>query len=228
MMDNNYQPPVYKAKSFHCPHCITYAHQRWYNESSFLINIYESEYGPLKHDDKKWLFNKCYLTTCAHCVKFSIWIDGKMVYPLTFTSPPPRKDMPDNVKKTYEEAQQVQPFSTRASAALLRIALEQLTEYLGETKGSLNTRIKNLNSKGLPNEAVQCLDIVRIYANVNAHADREINIENEDNEEIVNKLFQLVNFIVEKTISDQKLINDLLDKIPENKKQGIENRDSGS
>ena len=66
------------------------------------------------------------------------------------------------------------------------------------------------------------------YANANVHVDREINIESKDNEEIVNKLFMLVNFIVEKTISDQKVIDDLLDKIPEDKKQAIKNRDSGS
>jgi len=41
----------------------------------------------------------------------------------------------------------------------------------------------------------------------------------------VNRLFWLVNFIVEKTISDPKNVDEMFTKIPENKRAGIAQRD---
>ena len=133
--------------------------------------------------------------------------------------------MPEDVRKIYEEARDIAGVSARAAAALLRVALEKLTIYLGEKEGNLNTRIKNLKAKGLPEDVIKCLDIVRINANEGGSHSGQIDLENKDNDQIVDILFRLVNFIVEKTISDKKQIDEMFQALPENKKQGIKNRD---
>lgn len=148
-----------------------------------------------------------------------------MVYPNILTSDLPHVDMPDSVKELYEEARLVANCSPRAAAALLRVALEKLTEELGETKGNLNTRIKNLKSKGLPEKAIQSLDIVRIFANEGGSHSGEIDLSGADNSQIVDSLFWLVNFIVEKTISENNQIDLIYSKIPKHKIEGINNRD---
>jgi len=133
--------------------------------------------------------------------------------------------MPESVKELYEEARNVSDDSPRAAAALLRVSLEKLTEELGESKGSLDQRIGNLNKKGLPQKVIQSLDVVRIFANEGGSHSGEIDLSGQDNTDIVNKLFKLVNFIVEKTISENKQIEDIYGEIPKNKIEGIKNRD---
>ncbi len=166
---------------------------------------------------------------CTNCRRISIWRGKgesyKMIYPLVSSAPLPNKDMPPKVEEIYREARDVAALSTRAAAALLRVALEKLTEYLGETEGNLNTRIQNLKKQGLPERVIQSLDIVRIYANEGGAHAGHIDLDNNDNSDIANTLFFLVNFIVEKTITDDKVINGLRQGLPAGKKKGIENRD---
>lgn len=88
-----------------------------------------------------------------------------MIFPSGSNIPMPHTDMSESVKEIYTEARDIAWKSPRAAAALLRLALEKLTEELGETEWALNTRIGNLKKKWLPERAIQALDIVRITAN---------------------------------------------------------------
>lgn len=207
MKKENYNPPEYEKQNFNCPFCNVLAFQQWkywYAEGEFMYAI------------------------CQNCGKKHIWkiSDKKMIYPIVSTAPLPNEDMPKVVKKIYEEARAVQNLSPRATAALLRVALEKLTENLGEKEGNLNERIGNLNKKGFPEKVIQSLDIVRITANEGGSHAGEIDLTGKDNEEIVNKLFFLINFIVEKVITENKEIDTMFNNLPEDKKQGIENRDN--
>ena len=148
-----------------------------------------------------------------------------MIYPLILTNPPSHKDMPEKVKEIYNEARNIAHYSPRATAALLRLALEELCIHLGETKGNLYTKIGNLKKKGLPESVIKGLDIVRITGNDGAHSG-VIDLNNKDNEKIVDKLFNIVNFIIEKTITEHETIKKMFDKMPETKKEGIKNRDN--
>ena len=114
--------------------------------------------------------------------------------------------------------------SSSAASALLRVALEKPTEELGQTEGNLNTRIKNLKDKGLPESVIHSLDIVRITANEGGAHSGQIDLTGKDGPKIVLKLFWLVNFIVEKTISEPQKINEIFNALPQDKKQGIKNR----
>ena len=250
MTENQYKPPKFLAKSFTCPYCGVLATQTWSNDESLLKDLFRYQrYLFLNYGDKiadyaqgyirnflneiepKFLgaFNRPYfLATCSNkdCNKFSFWIDGKMVYPSVLISPLPHKDMPENVKKTYEEARQVQPASVRASAALLRVSLEKLTAHLGETKGSLYTRIAKLKKNGLPSQVIENLDIIKEYGDEGGAHAGVINLE--DNEYVLNGLFMLVNTIVEKTITENKKAKELRAILQEAKKAKIENRDSNN
>lgn len=209
-MENNYTQPAFNKENFHCPHCGVLAYQNWfdiYQRNSF------SQYEDIR------------ITFCQNCDEKTVWKDGKMIFPKKLTAPLPHEDMPESVKKLYEEARNVAGDSPRAAAALLRVALEKLTEELGETEGTLNTRIGNLNKKGLPQKAIQSLDIVRIFANEGGSHAGELDLSGEDNADIVSGLFKLVNFIIEKTITDDMQIEDIYQKIPKDKKEGIANRD---
>lgn len=149
-----------------------------------------------------------------------------MLYPSASNIPMPHSDMPESVKELYNEAREIACKSARAAAALLRVALEKLTEELWETKWNLNTRIGNLQKQWLPEKVIKSLDILRITANEWGSHAGQIDLTWADNSDIVVKLFKLLNFIVEKTITENNEIDELFDNLPEDKKKGIENRDS--
>lgn len=207
-MENNYKQPVFKKENFHCPNCGVLAFQNWQ---------FVSHNGSY--------FSDLDVAFCQNCKEYNLWKEEKMIFPKKLTAPIPHMDMPNSVKELYEEARNISNDSPRAGAALLRVSLEKLTEELGETQGTLSIRIGNLNKKGLPQKVIQSLDAVRIFANEGGSHAGEIDLTGEDNKEIVNSLFKLVNFIVEKTISENKQIDDIYEKIPKNKKDGIVDRD---
>ena len=139
-----------------------------------------------------------------------------MVYPLVSSAPKPHKDMPASVKEIYDEARLVEPFSKRAAAALLRVSLEKLAEELGETEGSLHTRIAQLKKKGLSDEVIEALETVHITASEGGAHAGVIDLENRDNPNIVNTLFKIVNFIVKEVTADsaeRKNLHDYVKKI---------------
>jgi len=144
-----------------------------------------------------------------------------MVFPLTGGAPLANPDMPDEVKKDYEEARSIVSSSPRAAAALLRLAIQKLCKHLGEKGKDLNTDIANLVKKGLRSKVQRALDVVRVIGN-NAVHPGEIDIR--DDEETARKLFTLVNIIVYSMISEKKEIEGLYEKLPETAKKQIKQR----
>lgn len=250
MKSNNHNPPRFGVSTFVCPHCSTYAQQDWMNESKLVQSVLSLQMDlflsyraklqshsaehiedfltnqDVKHDLMSYSFRQYCVAECISCRKISIWVDKEMVYPHISSALPPTEDMPEDVKELYEEARQVQTFSARASAALLRLALEQLTVHLGETTGTLYERIGNLKKKGLSENVIRSLDIVRITANEGAAHAGQIDLTGEDNQQIVDTLFFLVNHIVEETITKPREINEAFNDLPEAKKDAIKDRDS--
>ena len=109
----------------------------------------------------------------------------KQIYPIIKPHLEPAQDMPDSVKKLYEEAWSIANMSSSAAAALLRVALEKLTEELGQTEGNLNTRIKNLKNRGLLKKVIDSLDIIRITANEGGAHSGQIDLTGKDGPEII-------------------------------------------
>lgn len=210
-MHDKYRAPTVDSQSFHCPHCWVLTLQRWYD-------LYYDQH----------LFGGRKKCKCYSCNNYSVWFKGKMIFPSGSNIPMPHTDMPESVKEIYNEAREIASKSPRAAAALLRLALEKLTEEIWETDWNLNTRIGNLKKKWLPEKAIQALDIVRITANEWGSHLGQIDLTGSDNADLVNQLFFLLNFIVEHVITVNNQLDAMYAALPEDKKKGIENRDNQS
>lgn len=162
------------------------------------------------------------VSVCEVCKNFTIWLNGEQIYPLSSGIEEPNIDMPEDIKNLYLEARAVYPISKKSSAALLRLALQLLCKNLGEKGENINNDIANLVKKGLPEVIQKALDTLRITGNQAVHPG-ELNLE--ENIELVESLFWILNFIVDETYSKKKKINELYNKLPKNLLNAIEKRD---
>ncbi len=165
------------------------------------------------------------VSQCVCCRQFSYWINEDLVYPKALTNLPPHGDMPYSVVVYYDEARKIAGDSPRAAAALLRLAAKKLYEELGETGKSLNRAIGNLKKKGLSESVIQSLDSLRITGNEGGAHEGQIDLSEEDNKHLVEKLFRLLNFIVEKTIAEPRNIEETFHSMPKGQKQFVKDRD---
>jgi hypothetical protein len=147
-----------------------------------------------------------------------------MIFPPASSAPVPSDDMPKEVREDFNEARQIVDDSPKAAAALLRLAMEKLVQDLtGNEDQSLYNGIGELVKEGRIDERIQkALDAVRVTGNDYVHAGE---IYSPDDRETALRLFELVNVIVELTITREKMIEEAYNEIPENKMNGIEQRD---
>ena len=214
----NYKQPEFKETNYNCPHCDVLTSQYWFDMKECL-NAYNNSSNLIIEEE-------LYVVLCHNCREKQIWYNTNMVYPDIVTVPLATEDMPESVKEIYNEAREISNKSPRATAALLRVALEKLTEELGESKGTLNTRIGNLKNKGLSQNVINSLDSVRIIANEGGSHSGQIDLTGQDGPEIVNSLFKLINYIVDQTITKPKEADDIFNNLPQDKLIGIKNRDN--
>jgi hypothetical protein len=160
---------------------------------------------------------------CLRCGKISYWQDEKMIYPTMQEAPQASNEMPEVIKKDYDEARLVFSCSSRSAAALLRLAIQKLCIELGEKGKNINEDIASLVRKGLPVKIQQGLDVVRVIGN---HAVHPGVIDVDDNPEIVLALFKIINLIVDTMITKPKEIEDMYHGLPETAKKQIFDRDN--
>ena len=216
-----YVQPELDKGAFNCPFCNAYANFHW---SQVQVSV---PGGQTSIDHKA--------AQCVHCKKWTLWTfkpkkyelgviawSGELIYPFKLTSPLPHRDLPEACKSEYEEARYVLPFSSRASAALLRLCIQKLCKELGEEGKNINDDISALVKKGLDSRIQKALDVVRVTGN-NAVHPGEMDVK--DDSELVGKLFTLVNLIIEEMIAKPKEIDQLYGKLPVEAKQAIEKRD---
>ena len=233
MNQENHTPPGFKEGAFNCPQCHAYAHQNW-RDTYILMprQIYteaprQPHTQPIQYIRNQYTkFEILNVAFCENCRKPSFWVRGKLVYPPETTAPLAHQGMPEDVSEYYNEAREISAASPRAAAALLRIAAKKLCEFHRENEPILNLAIGNLKKKGLPEEVIQSLDTVRILGNEGAHAGK-IDLNGQDNKEIVDRLFWLINYIVEKTITEPATIKNVFESLPESKRQAVKQRDKG-
>ena len=92
-----------------------------------------------------------------------------MIYPFNGSAPLPNPDLPEDIKEDFEETRNIVELSPRGAVALLRLAVQKLCKELGEKGEHINTDIKNLVSKGLPEKMQKALDSVRVVGNNAVH-----------------------------------------------------------
>jgi hypothetical protein len=212
MTMSEYYPPEYEEAQFTCLHCGVYAAQQW------IITYFSRGYG----SSLRTGFSIC---ICIHCDKLSYWHDEtkSLIYPDLSIGEIPHPDMPADVAYDFNEARDIFKKSPRASAALLRLALQKLLTHFGEKGENINVDIASLVQKGLPSEIQKTLDICRVVGNSAVHPG-ELDIK--DNSEIVSKLFKLINYIVYDRIQRPKELEELYNKLPETTITAISKRDS--
>jgi hypothetical protein len=195
-MGSEYTPPNFKMEGFHCPHCGVFAHQNWFDVAL--------EGGS---DDSGETLS---LGTCERCSRFSLWIDGEMVYPLSADLPLPKEEVPEEIRGIYLEARKVLEASPRAASALLRLALQRLIAILGETE-DISVNIKNLQKRGLDKKIQGALSRVRMVGN---DAVEPGMIDPQDDEETARGLFEILNLIVDALIAQPRRVDEMLGKLP--------------
>jgi hypothetical protein len=131
--------------------------------------------------------------------------------------------MPDDVKADYTEARSILGFSPRGAAALVRLALQRLMLHLGEKGTNLNDDIGSLVSKGLPIDIQKALDSLRVIGNNAVHPGQ---IDLRDDLPTAAALFELLNLVVESTITQPKKIQELYSKLPQAALAQIQRRDN--
>jgi hypothetical protein len=205
------QPKVHQ-QSFTCPNCGVLAKQEWQIRGIKFENFGNPSGNILG------------AATCQNCNETSIWIKDKMYFPESGNCPFPNTEMPELVKNLYIEAASISNKSPRGAAALLRLALQFLCKELGEGGNNINTDIGNLVRKGLPEIVQQSLDIVRVTGNDAVHPGQI----DTDNPETVAQLFELINVIIEYMIALPKKVSGIYESLPNEKKEGIEQRDKNT
>jgi len=133
--------------------------------------------------------------------------------------------LPDIILPDYLEAASILFASPRGAAALLRLAVQKLLPLIGATNGTIDGGIAELVEKRrITREVKEALDSVRVCGNEAVHPG-ELNLQ--DDHETVIALFELVNYIVEVTLTADKRLASVTAKIPANKARGIAERDRG-
>lgn len=208
-----YIAPQSGLKSFTCPHCGVLARQYHYysNEgwSGWVDDIHSGRKARIRY------------SICEHCNNVCLWHFDKMVYPNRGNASVPNPDMPEDVKKDYEEAASIYTQSPRGAAALLRLAIQKLSVDLGGKGKNINEDIKELVKKGLPEQVQKSLDIVRVIGN-NAVHPGQIDV---DDTEVAGKLFILLNLITDYMVSMPKKVDAMFSGLPDSDKEQIDKRD---
>lgn len=205
-----YIKPKVNKDSFTCPHCHTLS------QMEFKRHGFSRDYNGSVYAD--------YLdiARCFNCGKKIVWYNNIYIYP-EIQPQEPNPDMSETVLQLYNEAGLIYNKSPRAACALLRLAIDRLCNELEETDRDINKNIGALVKRGLSVDIQKALDIVRVVGNKAVHPGQiEFDVDNVDT---ANTLFQLINIIVDRMISEPKKINNLFDKLPESAKQSIEKRD---
>ena len=200
-----------------CPHCTAIISFKWDYPSPdslrrVVINAVtkgEKHIGPA-------------IGKCDACNRYIFFLHQELVYPEHCTLPFPSLDMPQECKLDYEEARKVYNYSPRAAGALLRLSLQRLMIHLGGKGKDINADIKTLVANGLPENVQKAMDVVRVNGNAAVHPGE---IRDEDMPEYVERLFELINFIVENQITEPSKLKKLYEELPESKRDAIDKRD---
>ena len=151
------------------------------------------------------------LSECFHCKKISIWIHSRLVHPRTGKAPPPHPDLPEKIRPDYDEASSILDESPRGAAALIRLAIQKLCKEIGQPGENLNENIAALVKSGLDPLVQQALDAVRVIGNNAVHPGQ---IDLRDDRATAERLFDLLNVIVERMISVPKHVREFTRRCP--------------
>lgn len=222
-----------KASDFICPHCNVHSQHKW-KTLKFEEDIKDADFNNSLFENSG--FSICnrhieedeytiYISRCTRCGSKTIWVNREMIYP-QLKAPIPNKDMPQSVLEVYREAEAIYTKSPRSACALLRLAIEKLCTELNAQGNNLNDKIRYLVSNGLPAKIQQALDSIRVIGNKAIHAG-QISVDVESCETAY-ALFEIINIIIEKMVSESIKIDNIFSALPESVKNDINIKDKNS
>ena len=241
--------PNYRDNKFQCPHCNTVAAQEWFDadeagttameiinylylnyRSSINVTSQQNINNFLKSIDSNFQIRlyqfvpkNFSIATCVSCEESTLWVNKKIIYPKKATVPLPNEDLDEDIKALYLEASTILIDSPKGSTALLRLALQKLLKQVGKSGKNINNDIKDLVAEGLSPKIQQALDLLRVIGN-NAVHPGQINLD--DNAEVAEKLFSILNFIADELITKPRELDSLYaDLIPPDTQEHIKQRD---
>lgn len=228
-----FTPAAFNADAFNCPYCGAYARQTWHHlvrQASHYTNQANTalpeggEYFTVNHyKSEGYKLDGLNASACNHCGKLALWLNDRLLLPPNSNTEPAHEDMPVSVQALYTEATEIVDASPRGAAALLRVALEELTHELGcDPRKRITDKIGELVAKGLSPEAIMALDILRVTGNNASHPSGMLLLD--DDRETATALFQIINFIVEQAISHKRRLEEMHNHLPEGIRQQIEQR----
>ncbi len=247
MNNSSDKKPKRYSGEFTCPHCRVFAQQSWVDSRSvkdrfglmttqefldYRKNIGSYDQGIVENFIRHLLERmqsihvskvpqSLSIAICKSCNEFTIWVGNDLVFPRKSTVAPPNEDLSSEIKGLYEEAQLIFPDSARASAALLRLCVENLCRELG-LSGTLNKCIKELVRRGVSERVQQAADYCRVIGNESVHPGQ---IDFGDEAETVEYLFHLVNDIADEMLTKPRKLKEKYSSLPSEKLRQIEKRD---
>lgn len=159
------------AMAMKCPHC-----QHAIHETRNQVNL-----GP-SFDGDSFGFLEWAQCPADGCNRFILWLlggqDGRrlLVHPSTAPPRPPAPaEVPEDIRKDYDEAGAVLPVSAKASGALSRRCLQHvLRDAGGVAPSTLFKEIEEVLAVGsLPSHLAENLDYVRVVGNYAAHPEKD-------------------------------------------------------
>jgi len=212
-----------------CPHCGVKSQHAYLNK---IYGKYEYKVVPKSRSADFSIHSKYNSNLqdfdaiqCVVCGNYSLYYQGKMIYPLETNVSKPNEDMPDNVKDIYLEARNVLNISPKSACALLRLALERLMGELDVEGRTLNDKINNYcNNYNSDNRLIKAFHLVRLVGNDVVHSGV---LDVDDNEDIARAMFGIINEIVNETITKKNKMDAIFECLPKNKTDSIKFNSSG-
>jgi hypothetical protein len=225
----NYTEPKPENHGFTCLHCNVLATHEPEKSSigSKNTDLSGQPYGWVKKNQRLILKTadiECYYTICHNCKKTHIFIGNKVVYPEVLNygnHETPCEEMPEEVKKLYDEATKVLTDSPRSSCMLLRYSLEVLLRGLIENSNPKKTRLVDyieqfISENTWADKYKKHLHALRLIGNDAVHGTDSKNIDFfesiEDAQKDARFLFGFLNKVVEKAILEPKRERDFFEK----------------
>ena len=200
-------------------------HRQWLNKMADGFPFLEETDILSKRRYESLELRNIFVSECCRCKNISVWIYDNLVYPQRGEAPPANPDLPDDIRRDYNEASHILGLSPRGAAALIRLAIQKLCKKLGKPGKNLNDDIGALVKGGLDPRIQQALDIVRVIGNNAVHPGQ---IDLRDDRKTAESLFHFLNEIAEEMISKPKRVNQAYETLPENERKAIEKRDANN
>jgi hypothetical protein len=198
---------------------------KWKEYFTKIINgdVFMEPLSESKYSDRE--LENVWISQCYSCSALSLWIHDRLIHPPQRYGEEPNPDLPADIRVDYEEARAVLNLSPRAAAALLRLCIQKLCKSVGERGKNINDDIASLVAKGLDTRIQQALDIVRVIGNEAVHPGE---LDLRDDRDTAIRLFQLVNLIAERMITQPKEVKELYEALPASKREQISERDANT